>query len=130
MVDHLGFPTSSAQPHSSKSDRISALPFRAYACIWNEYFRNQNVQNEIEFSYGSGQLSNADIGELFVLRSKNFEKDYFTSCLPFAQRGEAVRLPITFDAEPDLPVLITTSAETFVVCSASKVIGNLTASPR
>lgn len=97
LLDHMGFPSSQSQPHTGRTEPISLLPFRAYHCIWNEYFRNQNVQNEIEFSYDSGQLSSADISKLFVFRYKNFEKDYFTSCLPFAQRGEAVKLPITFD---------------------------------
>lgn len=113
LIDHLGFPTTMVNaPHSSRQDKISALPLRAYACVWNEYFRNQNVQNEIEFSYDSGQLSSTDISRLTQLRYKNFEKDYFTSCLPFAQRGEAVRLPITFDAEQtsnvSAPVVINT----------------------
>ena len=112
LIDHLGFPSSIGAPHSSKNDKISALPLRAYQCVWNEYFRNQNVQNEIEFSYGAGQISSTDVTNLFNFRYKNFEKDYFTSCLPFAQRGEAVRLPVTFDAEQttnvSAPVVINT----------------------
>lgn len=114
LLDHLGFPSSEDQIHTSRTDQISALPLRAYACVWNEYFRNQNVQNELEFSYGAGQLSSTDIQTLTALRYKNFEKDYFTSCLPFAQRGEAVRLPITFDASQtatvQAPVTINTGS--------------------
>lgn len=114
LIDYLGFPSTEDTIHSSRTQKISALPLRAYACVWNEYFRNQNVQNEIEFSYGAGQLSSTDINVLTRLRYKNFEKDYFTSCLPFAQRGEAVRLPITFDASQtataQAPVKITTGS--------------------
>lgn len=116
LLDHMGFPSTQTQPHTGRTEPISLLPFRAYHLIWNEYFRNQNVQNEIEFSYDSGQLSSADISKLFVFRYKNFEKDYFTSCLPFAQRGEAVRLPITFDANATTsvhaPVKVTTGKNT------------------
>lgn len=40
---------------------ISQLPFRAYQLVWNEYFRNQNVQNEVEFPHGSGSCNDSDI---------------------------------------------------------------------
>lgn len=98
LLDYMGFPTKrssdSRNISSSKTEPISSLPFRAYQCVWNEYFRNQNLQNEIEFSYDSGLETGANIAKLFVLRKKCWEKDYFTSCLPFQQRGEAVMLPI------------------------------------
>lgn len=97
LLDYMGFPTvRQANVHSSTvNEHICSLPFRAYQLIYNEYFRNQNVQNEIEFSYDAGQESAADLEKLFSFRYKNWEKDYFTSCLPWAQRGEAVKLPIT-----------------------------------
>ena len=99
LIDHMGFPsmdwTGSNHPHTSRSTKVSALPFRAYQLVWNEYFRNQNVQNEIEFDYGAGQVSSSDIANLFTLRKKCWEKDYFTSCLPWAQRGQAMTLPIS-----------------------------------
>lgn len=100
LLDHMGFPTvnKGVAIHTSQNDKINALPFRAYQFIWNELFRNQNVQNEIEFSYDAGEIAEADYTRLFELRKKCWEKDYFTSCLPFAQRGEAVKLPIDFDA--------------------------------
>lgn len=98
LLDYMGFPTrrsTDTRPiSSSKTEPISSLPFRAYQCVWNEYFRNQNLQNEIEFSYDSGLETGANIAKLFAIRKKCWEKDYFTSCLPFQQRGEAVMLPI------------------------------------
>lgn len=99
LIDHMGFPSvdKGTVVHSSRTTKINALPFRAYQFVWNELFRNQNLQNEIEFSYDSGAVSAADYTRLFALRKKCWEKDYFTSCLPFAQRGEAVKLPIDFD---------------------------------
>lgn len=97
LLDHMGFPSVTvADIHSSQSsERVCSLPFRAYQLVWNEYFRNQNVQNEIEFSYDQGAESAENIAKLFAFRYKNWEKDYFTSCLPWAQRGEAVKLPIS-----------------------------------
>ena len=52
LLDHMGFPSAdlgeNAIGDSSKDLRICSLPFRAYQLVWNEYFRNQNVQNEID----------------------------------------------------------------------------------
>lgn len=96
LADHLGFPSYDYQTAPQGATQpISLLPFRAYQMIWNEYFRNQNVQNEIEFSYGPGEAANDELQSLFSFRYKCWEKDYFTSALPFLQRGEAVKLPIT-----------------------------------
>lgn len=99
LLDHLGFTSvdKDAEVLSAARERICSLPLRAYQLIYNEYYRNQNVQNEVEFSFDEGAETDDSLSELLVLRRKCWEKDYFTSCLPFAQRGEAVRLPIDFD---------------------------------
>lgn len=117
LLDHMGFPSvSTADVHSSQSsEHICSLPFRAYQLVWNEYFRNQNVQNEIEFSFDQGEESAADIAKLFAFRYKNWEKDYFTSCLPWAQRGEAVKLPIG-----GTPVI---NGQADVVVNSGRVVG-------
>lgn len=96
LIDHMGFPTigSNETVQSRRADRISSLPFRAYQEVYNAYFRNQNVQNEVEFSYDEGPEPSGSIAELFKFRKKCWEKDYFTSCLPWQQRGQAVSLPI------------------------------------
>ena len=101
ILDYLGFPTvdlidATAVPNGNLS--VCSLPLRAYQTVWNEYFRNQNVQNEIEFSVDQGQETSADLVKLLTLRKKCWEKDYFTSCLPWAQRGVAMKLPITGNA--------------------------------
>lgn len=95
LMDHIGMPTllPSQSPGTSQI-KIDALPLRAYATIWNEYFRNQNVQDEVEFSHDSGQLTNIDLGVLLQLRRKCWEKDYFTACLPWQQRGEPQPMPL------------------------------------
>lgn len=66
---------------------IDALPFRAYNLIWNEYFKDENTMDDQEFSLDDG----ADETKYNLLRV-SWKKDYFTSALPFAQRGEAVQL--------------------------------------
>lgn len=99
LMDYMGFPTvAHANCHETQdAEHICSLPFRAYQLIYNEYFRNQNVQNEIEFSYDAGAETPATIPALFNFRYKNWEKDYFTSCLPWQQRGEVVTLPVGLD---------------------------------
>lgn len=74
---------------------VSALPFRAYQLIYNEYYRDQNLTDPVDFSTGSGQINSLiDITKLTALRRRAWEKDYFTSALPWLQRGPEVTVPI------------------------------------
>ena len=71
LWDYLGYPTGVAPtPETSPM----AFPKRAYNLIYNEYYRDENLQNVVPI----------DSGELL---SRNWEKDYFTSSLPWQQRG-------------------------------------------
>lgn len=83
----------------SKSFKVSALPFRAYQLIYNEWYRDQNLQDKVDIPLTSGSennvnLSNMTVNPLLQMRKRNWHKDYFTSALPFVQRGPEVRLPI------------------------------------
>lgn len=93
LADYLDFPTESNNT-TVGSIEIDALPFRAYQLIYNEYYRDQNLTEEIEFSKSSGPQPIEDIEKLMSLRYRAWQKDYFTSALPWTQRGEEVRLPI------------------------------------
>ncbi len=75
-------------------ENINALPFRAYLEIYNEYYRDQNLIDKVEYSKGDGN-SNADIDKLTSIKFRAHEKDYFTSALPYAQKGGAVHIPIS-----------------------------------
>lgn len=89
LLDYLGFPI-------GMSSGIDALPLRAYQLIYNEYYRDQNLEEPVEFSTSSGISDiNDDDLEYAVqqLRYRCFEKDYFTSALPFAQRGPSAVIP-------------------------------------
>lgn len=92
LADYLGLPTG-----SKGVGKVSALPFRAYQLIYNEYYRDQNVEDEVEFSHGDGEYDD-DYVELDKLRLRCWKKDYFTSALPFVQRGPEATLPLGGDA--------------------------------
>lgn len=74
--------------------RVSALPFRAYQLIYNEYYRDQNLTDPIEFSLDAGPVVGAELAQLLALRRRAWEKDYFTSALPWLQRGPEVTVPV------------------------------------
>lgn len=77
---------------------VSALPFRAYQMIWNEYYRDQNLTAELTIPLTSGIITDTtEKTMLTTLRKRAWEKDYLTSALPFAQRGSTVGVPLTAD---------------------------------
>jgi hypothetical protein len=78
------------------NQELSLLPFRAYQLIYHEYFRDQNVGTEYEQYKDSGLITSSTIlANQLNLRKSNWEKDYFTSSLPFLQRGTEINLPIS-----------------------------------
>ena len=100
LLDHLGI-HSATSTFLRKENKVSALWVRAYCKIWNEWFRDQNLMDSIPVSLGDGpdfyQPIFGDSGNVYssygiLARSKRH--DYFTSCLPWPQKGDAITLPI------------------------------------
>jgi len=98
LADYLGIPIQNIQNIEAHTTPFSLLPFRAYQQIYNDYYIDRNFMSEVEFSKSSNDEW-ADLSEpLFTLRKRCWEKDYFTTCLPFAQRGQEVRIPLLGNA--------------------------------
>lgn len=94
LSDYLGVPTYDLTSWGTNV-RVSALPFRAYQLIYNEYYRDQNLIPKVEVNKTSGEVGSTERTSLLTLRKRCWEKDYFTSALPWSQRGDEVLLPNT-----------------------------------
>lgn len=91
LADYLGVPTTDGATVAAPGINISALPFRAYAQIYNDYFVDQNVGTKRNFPKTGG--SDFPTNGEWDLATRAWEKDYFTSALPWAQRGPEVLMP-------------------------------------
>lgn len=107
ILDYMGVPTL-----INNAFKVNALPIRAYVKIWNEFFRDENVDNAATIktddnyiNYQDGKENESDIDQILkkavgggrCLPVNKFH-DYFTSCLPYPQRGPAVTLPMEGNA--------------------------------
>lgn len=105
LADYFGIPT------GVSGLKVNSLPFRAYAKVWNEWFRDENLQQPVTQSMDDTtttgvntgtNLSDAEAGGLPLKVCKY--KDYFTSCLPSPQKSaEPVKLPMTGNAQITWP---------------------------
>lgn len=91
LYDYLGLPCHDGPARQGM--KYSTLPFRAYQLIWNEWYRDQDLQAPVEFSHASGK--EATPGPIHALRKVDWERDYFTTARPWPQKGINVTVPVS-----------------------------------
>lgn len=116
LADYFGIPPGVANLE------VSALPFRAYALIFNEFYRDQDLVTALGMSTGSG----ADSTTNTALAKIAWEKDVFTSARPWTQRGADIVLPLGTSADVVFPTGITArGTNLYNAASAGTARGNL-----
>lgn len=91
LWDYFGMPINKDSANNVVFDTMRmpiALPFRAYRKIWNDWYRNENLQDELA-------LNPTDFDATIQVFERNWKKDYFTSALPFVQRGPTPLIQVT-----------------------------------
>jgi hypothetical protein len=102
--DYFGIPTGVADLPTN------ALHFRALNLIYNEWFRDENLQDSLDVPTDDGP----DDPSLYNLFRRGKRHDYFTSCLPWPQKGDAVDLPLGSEAPVMTATNITGTGEGFL----------------
>lgn len=88
IYDHMGIPIAL---EASSTIQVNSLPLRAYNRIWNDWFRDQNIQNRVPVRIDDSDDLVAD----YELKRRNKSHDYFTTALPWAQKFASPATPLT-----------------------------------
>jgi hypothetical protein len=127
FLDYMGIPP---QVPGGTPQNINMLPIAAYQAIYNEYYRDQNLIAPVDYKLTDGNniTTIPDIQTFLTLRKRAWEHDYFTASLPFAQKGQAVDIPLG-EISGDLPVVTTGPSTTVLTTGAGQNINNASSTP-
>lgn len=111
LEDYFGLPTKvTGYSHS-------ILPLRAYALIYNDWFRSDYLQDPIGIEFGDyNEDSTNNYDDKYVLMHRGKRFDYYTSCLPFPQAGPGVEMSLSGDAPVRGPMLVAAAPGTSPGC--------------
>lgn len=118
LFDYMGLPI------GTYSEAVSALPFRAYNFIWNEFYRDQDlITTQKTVNTGNGSDATTDTDLLYV----SWEKDFFTTARPWEQRSSDITIPLGTDAPVHQPDVDRTAGDLLSILDKDDEIGTLVA---
>ena len=88
LSDYMGLPT------GNQIQNVSAIPFAGYQKIYNDYYRDENLIPLVELPLTDGNQTGAQTAQLLEKHKRAWQHDYFTSALPFTQRGPEATIPL------------------------------------
>lgn len=92
LLDYFGLNPHDGDPEDDIT--ISPMALAAYQCVYNEWYRDQNLVNEVNYKLVNGEVPEGQREQLCTLRKRAWEHDMFTAALPFAQAGAPVDVPL------------------------------------